>query len=84
MNQAQTYLNTYQLRDLTGLTTSNIKYHRRKGNIKSYQLAGQKQHLYKLTDVNQLVTEHTDLFIGQETPKLAIIKSNSTLQEGNS
>lgn len=84
MNQAQTYLNTYQLRDLLGLKTSNIKYHRRKGNIRSYQLAGQKQHLYKLTDVNQLVTEHTDLFIGQDTPKLAIIKSNSSTQEGNS
>lgn len=84
MNQAQTYLNTYQLRDLTGLTTSNIKYHRRKGNIKSYRLADQSQHLYKLTDVNQLIAEHTDLFIGQETPKLAIIKSDSILQEGNS
>lgn len=84
MNQAQTYLNTYQLRDLLGLKTSNIKYHRKKGNLKSYQLAGQKQHLYKLTDINQLVTEHTDLFIGQDTPKLAIIKSNSSTQEGNS
>lgn len=80
MKQAQTLVNTYQVRELIGMKTSNLKYHRNKGNIRGYQLAGQRQYFYKVSDINKLLTEHSDIFTGQDLPKIGIVKTTINIE----
>ncbi len=81
-NQPQALINSYQLKILTGIPATNIKYHRLAGNIKSYQVAGQRrQYFYKLTDINRLMNEHTEICSGQYPPCFDIVNI-TTKSEG--
>lgn len=82
MNTSRTLLNAHSIKSLTGLEPSLLKYHRNEKHIKGYRVAGEKEWLYRLDQVNKLFAEHITKGTRQNRVELAIIKSNSINQEG--
>ena len=84
MNQATTLVNSRQIQKLTGITRSNLKYHRLSGHIQAYHLEGQKQWFYKADRVNKLFIENiSNKSTRQNVPQLAIVNTSISFEGGN-
>jgi len=81
MNTPTVLVNSYEVRKLTGLKNSKLKYHRINGHIKGYQLKGQRQWFFRADQINRLFVENIRA-TGQNVPKLDMISSSININGG--
>lgn len=83
MNTPRTLVNAHQIKSLTGLEPSLLKYHRNEKHIRGYRLEGEREWLYRLDQINRLFIEHMKTNTRQNQPELAIMVTNSGNEEGS-
>ena len=80
MKTARALLNAKQVQELTGISSGLLKYHRNSGHIRGYRLEGEKEWLYRIDQINRLMTEHIS-DTQQKMPRLDIVVSSSIFKE---
>ena len=77
MNQPRVFVNAKQVNDLTGISSSLLKYYRNSGKLKGYHLNGEREWVYRIDKLNELYQTELTNRTRQKELKLAIVNNNN-------